>query len=100
MLIDNSNPNLVKRTKYPIFFCTVHGRIISQVKPTKSRRKPKPKERLFTIDAPIKFENDGETVISNRLISLRDKYTYNKEDKIVFDKVNKIKYLGYTHIRD
>lgn len=100
MLILNNNNNLVSEKIYPIFYCNVEGRIISQVKPTKSKRKPKPKEKKFTVKAPIKFDTNGITPISKRLISLREKYSYTKDDQIVYDNVTKIKQLGTTKIRD
>jgi hypothetical protein len=91
---------LIDKLTYPIFFCKVQGRIISQVKPTKSRPRPKPKEKHFKIDAPVKFEPCGNIPISKRLITLRDKYTYSKDDQIVFDNIHKIKQLGSTKIRE
>lgn len=87
-------------TKYPIFYCLVKGFYYTNVKPSKRNPNPKPKAHKFTIKSPIKFENDGETVLTDRIYSLSQTYSsITRDTKITFEYVEKIKYLGYTKIR-
>ena len=95
-MIDNSCINLVKRTKYPIFFCKISGRYFKENK----RNVKKPKAFNFTIETCAKFDNKGENILSKRFYVLTEKYSVGRNDKVIIDSVVKIKYLSFTYIKD
>ena len=88
------------RPKYPMWYCKVTGRILKPKKPTKSSPRPGFKETPFVMDIPVKFDEDGETVLRTRSYCLVEKYGVSREDEIKFDKVEKLVSTGFTYIKD
>jgi hypothetical protein len=88
------------RTKYPIFFCKIIGRLTSPTKPTKRNPKGGTKERTFSITTPLKFDNKGITPLNNRSFELQDKYAVKDSETVIFDEVEKLRYMTFTYIKE
>ena len=88
------------RTKYPIFFCRIVGRILTPKKPTKRNPKGGYSEKPFEIKTSVKFNNKGTEPLSTRSYVLHEKYQPKSTDTIVFDEIEKIEYMTFTYIKE
>jgi hypothetical protein len=87
------------KTIFPIHFCKVQGRVLSRTKPTKTKPKGTVKALSFTELMPVKFDSDGKTPVYTKNYVLQEKLELKDSDEVVYDKIDKIKFLSNSKFK-
>ena len=87
------------RDKFEIHFCKVTGRVLSRTKPTKTKPKGTLKTFHFSELMPVKFNSDGITPMQTKNYVLQEKFELKDSDEVMFDVIDKIKFLSYSKFK-